>query len=125
MRIPAAGDDHQYAVFGGLDSASGHLVHQITPRKDEDAFMTFLDELAQAFPADEPLVVVLDNASYHKSYAVQDWWRAHAGQIQPFFLPALYSKVMLASQTVREREVDEQRRRWGKAMPPLRRDRFE
>lgn len=33
-------------------------------------------------------MVVLDNASYHKSLAVREWWRAHAAQIQPFFLPA-------------------------------------
>jgi hypothetical protein len=33
-------------------------------------------------------VVVLDTASHHTSYAVQDWWRAAADQLQPFFLPA-------------------------------------
>jgi len=88
MRIPAAGDDHKCAIFGGLDSASGRIIHQINPRKDEGAFMAFLDALAHAFPADEPLVVVLDNASSHQSYAVQEWWRAHTDQFQPFFLPA-------------------------------------
>jgi hypothetical protein len=62
---------------------------------DEGDFMTFLDELAQAFPADEPVVVVLDNASYHKSYAVQEWWRAHTNQLQPFFLSAYAPQLNL------------------------------
>jgi DDE superfamily endonuclease len=88
MRIPAAGDDHKCAIFGGLDSASGRVVHQINAHKDEDAFLPFLDALAHAFPTDEPLLVVLDTASYHKSHAVQEWWRAHTDQLQPFFLPA-------------------------------------
>jgi transposase len=95
MRIPAAGDDHKCAIFGGLDYVSGRIVYQIHPRKDEDAFMTFLDELAHTFPTDEPVVVVLDNASYHKSYAVREWWRAHADQLQPFFLPAYAPQLNL------------------------------
>jgi transposase len=95
MRIPAAGDDHKCAIFGGLDYASGRIVHQTHPRKDEDAFMTFLDELAHTFPTDEPVVVVLDNASYHTSYAVREWWRAHADQFQPFFLPAYSPQLNL------------------------------
>ena len=82
-------------MFGGLDYASGRSVYQIHPRKDEDAFMTFLDELAHTFPTDEPVVVVLDNASYHKSYAVREWWRAHADQFQPFFLPAYSPQLNL------------------------------
>src|SRR5262245_28886646 len=37
LRIPAAGDDHQCAIFGGLDYASGHMVHQINAHTDEGA----------------------------------------------------------------------------------------
>jgi hypothetical protein len=66
------------------------------------------------------IVLVLDRAGWHSTQRLQVPDHVHL-----LFLPPLYSKVMLASQTVREREVDEQRRRWGKAMPPLRRDRFE
>jgi hypothetical protein len=76
MRIPAAGEDHKGAGCGGLDDASGHVIHQLNARKDnarkdEEAFLPFLDALANAFPADEPVVVVLDNASDHKSHAVR------------------------------------------------------
>jgi hypothetical protein len=70
-------------------------VHSISPRKDETAFMTFLEQLLQAIPADEALVVVLDNAGYHKSLALREWWRAHAAQLQPFFLPAYTPQLNL------------------------------
>jgi hypothetical protein len=77
--------------IGGLDYGSGHVVHQINTRKDEGASMTlltFLAALAHDFSADETLVVVPDNASYHQSHALQEWWRAETNQLQRFFLPA-------------------------------------
>jgi DDE superfamily endonuclease len=95
MRIPAAGADQKCAIFGALDYASGHLVHALSARKDETAFMTFLEQLLQALPSNEGLVVVLDNAGYHKSLALREWWRAHAAQVQPFFLPAYTPQLNL------------------------------
>jgi hypothetical protein len=65
MRVPAAGEDRKFAVFGALDYASGQLVWQITRHKNGDAFVAFLDHLVAAFPAGS-LVVVLDNVGYHK-----------------------------------------------------------
>ena len=67
-------------VWGsGLCLASGQVIFQLSPRKGEDAFMAFLDHLAQELPADEPVVVVLDNAGYHKSHALREHWRSTAG----------------------------------------------
>jgi hypothetical protein len=88
MRIPAAGADQKYAIFGARDYASGHLAHAPSARKDETAFIAFLERHLQAMRPDESVVVVLDNAGYHKSLAVREWWRAHVAQLQPFFLPA-------------------------------------
>ena len=104
MRIPAAGADQKCAIFGALDYASGRLVadawwrtpgggrlvYALSARKDETAFMAFLERLLQALRPDEAVVVVLDNAGYHKSLAMREWWRTHAAQIQPFFLPAFF-----------------------------------
>jgi hypothetical protein len=60
MRIPAAGEDRKFVVYGGLDYASGHLVWQIGPSKDSAAFIRFLDALAAAYPEGQ-VVVALDN----------------------------------------------------------------
>ena len=95
MRIPAAGADRKCAIFGALDYASGQLLSVLSARKDETAFMTFLEQLLQTIPSAEAVVVVLDNAGYHTSLAMREWWRAHAAQLQPFFLPAYTPQLHL------------------------------
>jgi hypothetical protein len=72
MRIPAAGEDEKFAVFGALDYASGRLAWQTSPTKASTAFLQFLDALADAFPTGL-VVVVLDNVGYHKSHQVRSW----------------------------------------------------
>ncbi len=88
MKIPAAGEDEKFVVFGALDYATGHIVEQISPRKGEEAFAAFLDALAATLPPDEPIVIVLDNVGYHKSHALRLQWQRLADHIEPFWLPA-------------------------------------
>ena len=94
MRIPAAGADRKFIVFGALDYASGQVIYQLSERKGEEAFSAFLEQLSHTF-ASEDVVVVLDNVGYHKSHALREWWRAHAQRIQPFFLPAYSPELNL------------------------------
>jgi transposase len=63
LRVPAAGDDHKFTVFGALDYASGQVVWQTSACKDEAAFAAFLDHLADTLPATDLAVLVLDKAS--------------------------------------------------------------
>ena len=93
--MPAAGDDHKFTVFGAVDYSSGQVVWQMHARKDETAFMAFLDHLAAALPANEPAVLVLDNASYHKSHALRAHWQRLSERFQPFFLPAYAPQLNL------------------------------
>ena len=81
MRLPAVGADQKGVIFGALDYSSGRILHTVSARKGEDVFTTFLEQLLQTFLSDEAFVVVLDNAGYHKSLAVREWWRAHAAQL--------------------------------------------
>lgn len=94
MRVPAAGEDRKFAVFGALDYASGRLVWRLSPGKDGAAFVAFLDHLAAAFP-DGPLVVVLDNVGYHKGRLAKDWWMAHQDRVRPLWLPAYAPELNL------------------------------
>jgi transposase len=95
MRVPAAGEDHKFVVFGALDYASGQILSLRSEQKSETAFIAFLEYLAQALPAGEPAVLVLDNASYHKSAELRAWWQQHADQFQPFWLPAYTPQLNL------------------------------
>jgi transposase len=58
------------------------------PRKGATAFTAFLEHLAEALPANEPLVLVLDNVGDHNSHALREVWRRYAHRLEPFFLPA-------------------------------------
>jgi hypothetical protein len=108
MRIPAAGQDRKCAVFGAVDYATGQVIFQRSARKrsarkrsarkGEDAFaafLDFLDHLAQTLPAEEPVVVVLDNVGSHKSHTLRaQGWRFR-DRLHPFFLPAYSPELNL------------------------------
>ncbi len=64
-------------------------------RKGEAGFTAFLDHLAATLPADELVIVVLDNVGYHKSQALREVWQRSAGRLQPFFLPAYSPQLNL------------------------------
>jgi hypothetical protein len=86
MNVPAAGDDERIAVSGALDYASGRVLSQTAARKNGVGFASFLAQIARTWPA-QLLVLVLDNASYHRSPPVRTWWAEQAGRMLPFWLP--------------------------------------
>lgn len=85
MKVPT-GPHQRRTVFGALDYGSGQVTWQIQPKKGGEAFAAFLAQIAQAWPTDQ-LVLVMDNASYHRSPVVRAWWAAQADRITPFWLP--------------------------------------
>lgn len=87
MRVAAAGADQRIAVYGAVDYASGRLVWRTAAHKDGTGFAAFLEQVAQTW-AQEDLVLVLDNVSYHRSAAMRTWWTAQKGRLLPFWLPA-------------------------------------
>jgi hypothetical protein len=106
------GDDHKCTVFGAVDDASGHVLWQTSARKGEDAFMALLDHLVEALPANEPAVVVLDNAGYHTSHAVRAHWQRLADRLHPFFLPAYAPQLNLLERLWRSLKAKLTCHRW-------------
>jgi transposase len=94
VRVPAAGKDERRAVFGALDYASGRLVWQLAERKGGDAFAAFLELVARTWP-NEPLVLVMDNVSYHRAPAARAWWADQGGRMIPFWLPVYAPQLNL------------------------------
>lgn len=86
MTVPAAGQDQRRAVFGALDYASGEVLWQIAPHKQGAAFADFLAQIAQHW-ADNQLVLVMDNVSYHRSPVVRARWKEQEGRLTPMWLP--------------------------------------
>lgn len=73
-------------MFGAVDYASGQVVWQLAEHKGGQGFATFLARIAQAWP-DDPVILVMDNVSYHRAPAVRAWWAEQAGRMTPFWLP--------------------------------------
>ena len=94
LRVPAAGEDRTFAVFGALDYASGRLLWKLSSRTDGAAFVAFLDKLLAELP-DGPLVVVLDNVDYYKGRLAKDRWMAHQDRVRPLWLPAYAPELNL------------------------------
>jgi transposase len=60
-----------------LDAATGQVVHQTHRRHRATEFRKFLAAIDRAVPAELAVHVVIDNASTHKTPAIQRWLLAH------------------------------------------------
>ena len=83
-RASYLGDHIRTNVIGAVCPANGHCFTMIYSGVDTDVFQHYLDELAQAIPADpqKRRILIVDNASWHKSKRL-DWHH-----FTPMFLPA-------------------------------------
>lgn len=82
------------SVFGALDYRSGRLCTRMAPTGDAMRFAAFLDQLIDRWPDDE-LVLVLDNASYHKTAALRAWFAVHGDRISVLWLPTYSPQLNL------------------------------
>jgi len=80
---PYYGGHIRQNVVGAVNPRSGQLVSLIVPHNDTEVFQAFLDTMAEevAAEAGKRVVLVLDNASWHKSKCLR--WH----HIEPKFLP--------------------------------------
>jgi transposase len=96
-QVPAPGQQEWHHVFGAYNWADDTIIYTTAARKNSDEFIAFLDHLSQTFAdVDIPVVLILDNASYHRSYAAQAAFSVLASEkIMPIFLPAYCSMLNL------------------------------
>lgn len=85
-RVPAAGDDKKRAVFGGWNYRTERFFWQISERKNSEAFLSFLKHLLAQRQQGRRLVLVMDNAGYHRARKVQRFLAEHAGELEAFWL---------------------------------------
>ena len=67
--IPAPGSPKFLHVFGAYNWRSSQVAYLTTERKNTDTFIAFLEHLLLRCYPTQKLVLVLDNASYHRSKA--------------------------------------------------------
>ncbi len=69
--IAAPGAPQFVHVFGAYHWRTGEVLYQTHKRKNSDSFIEFVEHVMQTVPPDQKVVMVLDNASYHRSAAVR------------------------------------------------------
>ena len=122
---PLAPVQHRYEwryLVGFVHPTSGRTIFHLATSVSVPLFEAELAAFAQAVGASptKQIVLVLDRARWHSTQRLRVPDHLHL-----LFVPPLYSKV---SFSLPGREAKGGRRaegRWGKAMPPLRCDRFE
>jgi transposase len=67
--IPAPGTPQFVHLFGAYNRRSGEVLYQTCVRKNSEHFIEFIEHLMNMIPHHQKVVLVLDNASYHRSYA--------------------------------------------------------
>lgn len=83
--IPTPGQNCKRSLFGALEWDTGKWVYEVTQRKRSVEFIAFMEKLMLSYPG-KPLMLVLDNATIHKSKAVMQWLREHSS-VQLLYLP--------------------------------------
>jgi transposase len=83
--VATPGQNRKRSVFGALEWESGRWLYEVTERHRSVEFIAFMEKLIEAYPG-RPLLLVLDNATIHKSKAVLDWVAKHPS-VQLLYLP--------------------------------------
>jgi len=86
-RIPAPGSPRYRHIFGALNWRTQNVDWTTADRKNTDSFIAFLEHLLTTCYPTQRLVLVLDNASYHKSYAALAALSLFQERLQVIWLP--------------------------------------
>lgn len=85
--IPAPGTPGFRHVFGALNWHTHQVNHLITSHKNTDGFIAFLEHLMLRCYATGKVILVLDNAAYHKSRAACAALAVFAHRLRVVWLP--------------------------------------
>lgn len=84
--IPGAGASEHLHVFGAYDWATGFVTYTTAKRKNTDSFVAFLEHVLSEY-AHQKLILVMDNASYHRSSAAPAALSLYAERLLVVWLP--------------------------------------
>lgn len=84
--IPAPGTPQRLHTFGAYNWRTSRVSYTLNRRKNSDSFIEFLEKLTMDYP-DETLILVMDNASYHRSKTVQATLSLFEDRVHVYWLP--------------------------------------
>ena len=84
--IPAAGSNQRLCVYGAFNYRTGQSHYMVHPKKNSQQFYEFLWQLLEA-NTDRRIVLVLDNASYHRTHRILKLLDEHSDHVLVIWLP--------------------------------------
>lgn len=84
--VPSPGQNTKVVVYGGVDYATGRIVHTVAKTKSGWNFIAFLAGLLKAY-AGRKIRLVCDNARFHHTHAVEAFVAANQHRLAIFWLP--------------------------------------
>lgn len=92
-RIPTPGTQKWYHLFGAYNWRTDEVITMPAAQKNSLSFCLFIEHLMQAVPDDRPIVLVLDNASYHHSHVSKAMLAYFEERSLLFWLPPYCSEL--------------------------------
>jgi transposase len=83
--VATPGTNRKVAVFGALEPWTGRWTYELYRRKGAIEFTHFLERVLAAYPG-RPVLLILDNAGFHKARPVATWLQHHP-RLELLFLP--------------------------------------
>lgn len=84
--IPAAGTNQRLCIYGALNYRTGRSHYMVHPKKNAQQFYEFLRHVLEGH-SEHRLVLVIDNASYHRTRAILQLLEDHADHVFVIWLP--------------------------------------
>lgn len=84
--VPSPGQNTKVVVYGGVDYATGRIVHTVANTKSGWNFIAFLTVLLKAY-AGRKIRLVCDNARFHHTKAIEAFLADHRDRLRIFWLP--------------------------------------
>jgi transposase len=84
--VPAAGNNQRLCLYGAFNYKSGHVHYMSHPNKNSRRFAQFLSQLFLS-NSERFMILVLDNASYHRTREILDILTEHEDHVFVVWLP--------------------------------------
>ena len=92
-RIAAPGPARWHHLFGAYNWRTDEVITMPAEKKNTESFCLFIQYLMALASSDLPVVIVLDNASYHHSYVSEALLAFYEDQAIVFWLPPYCSDL--------------------------------
>jgi transposase len=92
-RVFTPGSAKWHNLFGAYNWRTDEVVYMTAPKKNSLYFCRFIEQLMRTVPDDRPIVLVLDNASYHHSHTSKAMLAYFEDRSRVFWLPPYCSDL--------------------------------